>query len=376
MIKLPKGWRLTRFDEFLTRVDRKVTVDDSLQYKCVGVRWYGMGTFVREEVPGMNISRKQQWIIRASDIVYNKLFAWKGAFAIAGASVDGCIVSDKFPTYVANQELIDPRFLSYYFRTPQLADQAKALSKGAAAISKLTLNPPQFWELTILLPPLEEQRRLVVRIEELANKIQEARTVRDQSSKETEALLSAEISALFTKYHGDNVQELGNIIEIANGQGLKQIERDNNGGHPVYGAGGPVGNHNATLSDKPFVVIGRKGSAGHATYAANGGWVIDTAYYAFPQDNEELDCKYLYYALKSLDFKKDIISTAIPGINRNAIYRHKIPIPLLPIQRHIASYLDGLATKVDELKHLQAETTAELDALLPSILDKAFKGEL
>jgi type I restriction enzyme S subunit len=32
--------------------------------------------------------------------------------------------------------------------------------------------------------------------------------------------------------------------------------------------------------------------------------------------------------------------------------------------------------KLGMLKRLQAETSAELDALLPSILDKAFKGEL
>jgi hypothetical protein len=32
--------------------------------------------------------------------------------------------------------------------------------------------------------------------------------------------------------------------------------------------------------------------------------------------------------------------------------------------------------ELDALKRLQAETTAELDALLPSILDHAFKGEL
>jgi type I restriction enzyme, S subunit len=32
--------------------------------------------------------------------------------------------------------------------------------------------------------------------------------------------------------------------------------------------------------------------------------------------------------------------------------------------------------KVDELERLRAETQAELDALLPSILDRAFKGEL
>jgi hypothetical protein len=31
---------------------------------------------------------------------------------------------------------------------------------------------------------------------------------------------------------------------------------------------------------------------------------------------------------------------------------------------------------LDVLKRLQAETTAELDAMLPSILDKAFKGQL
>jgi hypothetical protein len=31
---------------------------------------------------------------------------------------------------------------------------------------------------------------------------------------------------------------------------------------------------------------------------------------------------------------------------------------------------------VDTLNRLQSETAAELDALLPSILDKAFKGEL
>jgi hypothetical protein len=34
------------------------------------------------------------------------------------------------------------------------------------------------------------------------------------------------------------------------------------------------------------------------------------------------------------------------------------------------------ATKEKLLMRLQAETAAELDALLPSILDKAFKGEL
>jgi type I restriction enzyme, S subunit len=55
-----------------------------------------------------------------------------------------------------------------------------------------------------------------------------------------------------------------------------------------------------------------------------------------------------------------------------------VPIPLPPIdeQHRIVAYLDGLGAKVDRLKALQAQTRAELDALLPAILDRAFKGEL
>ena len=45
-------------------------------------------------------------------------------------------------------------------------------------------------------------------------------------------------------------------------------------------------------------------------------------------------------------------------------------------QRRIMAKLDGLQAEVDALERLQAETATELDALLPSILDKAFKGEL
>jgi len=45
-------------------------------------------------------------------------------------------------------------------------------------------------------------------------------------------------------------------------------------------------------------------------------------------------------------------------------------------QSKIVDYLNELREKIDTLVELQAEISAELNALLPSILDKAFKGEL
>ena len=41
-----------------------------------------------------------------------------------------------------------------------------------------------------------------------------------------------------------------------------------------------------------------------------------------------------------------------------------------------ATMLGGLRVRMGRLKAVQAQTPAELDAMLPSILGKAFKGKL
>jgi type I restriction enzyme S subunit len=45
-------------------------------------------------------------------------------------------------------------------------------------------------------------------------------------------------------------------------------------------------------------------------------------------------------------------------------------------QRAIVAELDALQSKVEAVMALQAKAALELDAMLPAILDKAFKGEL
>ena len=45
-------------------------------------------------------------------------------------------------------------------------------------------------------------------------------------------------------------------------------------------------------------------------------------------------------------------------------------------QRRIVTHLDAIQGKVEALRALQSETAAELDALLPSVLNRAFAGEL
>ena len=58
-------------------------------------------------------------------------------------------------------------------------------------------------------------------------------------------------------------------------------------------------------------------------------------------------------------------------------WRYRVFTYRFPLGRaRIVAELDTLQAEVGALKRLQAETAAELNALLPSILDKAFKREL
>ena len=59
-------------------------------------------------------------------------------------------------------------------------------------------------------------------------------------------------------------------------------------------------------------------------------------------------------------------------LNPKEFVNYKMPLP----SRETQLRLRMIRAKVDNLKRIQAETAAELDALLPSILDRAFRGQL
>ncbi len=67
----------------------------------------------------------------------------------------------------------------------------------------------------------------------------------------------------------------------------------------------------------------------------------------------------------------------VVGQHSSSILRSTpIAYPSLSEQQRIVAYLDDLQAKVESLKWMRAETGSELKALLPSVLDKAFEGEL
>ncbi len=111
------------------------------------------------------------------------------------------------------------------------------------------------------------------------------------------------------------------------------------------------------------------------------GWLINYHIIRVALDRTRIEPRYILWTIRSSQDVEVYLAETIRGATRegvNSAIVGALPcrVPPLPEQRRIVAHLDDLHAKVDALKRLQSETAAELDALLPSVLDKAFKGEL
>lgn len=139
---------------------------------------------------------------------------------------------------------------------------------------------------------------------------------------------------------------IGEICQFEYGKPLKKEDRVF-GDYPVFGSNGIVGYHNEYLVEEPFIIIGRKGSAGEVHYSNTKGFPIDTTFFVKLESENIVLLKYLYHILKSLDLKSVNVQAGVPGLNRNDAYKLQIPLPPLDLQKEIVSEIEGWQKIID-----------------------------
>jgi len=259
------------------------------------------------------------------------------------------------------------------------------------------------FDLPELSPPLSEQRRIVAKIEQLAAKIEEARSLRQHTAERADAIVQSK-----SKYFFDISGKHANLVFLEN-----ISTRITKGESPewqgfTYQETGPIFIRSENVlwgkldlskriciplefhkklnrsqlyaGDVLINLVGA--SIGRCCIVPDdiGDANVNQAVAVISPDPERVESAYLMHFLISSPTQKIIhggkVETARPNISLTDLRNLILPVPSLDDQRRIVAYLDGLQAQVDRLKALQAQTAAELEALLPSILDQAFKGEL
>ena len=145
----------------LNEISRREMVEDRNSYKILGVRWYANGAWIKEEKKGNEIKAKYLYKVKSGVLIYNRLFAWKGAFAVVPENLNNCYVSNEFPVFKVKDNSININFMFLYLSKPSLWDQIERQSSGVSSISRKRFKASDFLKLEICLPEIKKQNLII-----------------------------------------------------------------------------------------------------------------------------------------------------------------------------------------------------------------------
>ena len=337
-------------------------------------------------------------LVRPGDLVVSGINAAKGAIAIYDPDATEPVAATiHYAAYIPNPARVDVRFLWWMLRSRFFQELLNEYLPGGI---KTELKAKRLLPVPVPMPPLAEQRRIVARIEELAAKINEAQHLRLKASEDGDVLLDSARESIFrnaamgrwrvrlsdadlninaeTCNPARESPDLSfHYVDITSvGKGPSVVRR----GHLIMGRDAPsrarrrIRENDIILSTvrpylRAFAKVGKE----------LDGQVCSTGF-AVISCGATIDPVFLLQQFCSPSFVRECMNRATgahyPAVNDTSLRHIEIAVPPLPDQRRIVAELDALQAEVDRLKARQAETAAELDALLPAILDRAFKGEL
>lgn len=288
------------------------------------------------------------------DLLISKINFHQGATAIN--NYGKVLTSLDYLVYEVDKSRAIPDFVHSMVRyKPFIEYVNETKSGGIKGRSK-----PEFIEtLKIPLPTIEEQTAIVEQIEKQKAIIEGADKVLENSENSFE-LSDEDISKA-------QLKSVGDVCSFEYGEPLKESDRVD-GEYPVVGAGNIIGYHNRAIHKSPVIVTGRRGAtSGKIQWISSDCYVIDTAFYINLFNENEINKRFLFYVLQSLNLQKLQSGGAMPGINRNEAYKEKFYLPDIYTQRKIVAELDAQMQVLEGLHKMKAQAEKRIEKILADV---------
>jgi type I restriction enzyme, S subunit len=373
--------------EILTIISRPEAVNPTQTYDILGARWYAKGLYIKEQKKGSQIQANTLYRVENGDLVYNRLFAWKGSFALADEAAHGCYVSNEFPCFAVKSPTVLPKYLFYYFSQESWWNQALGLSTGGTPTSRNRLKEKSFLALEVQLPSLEEQRRLVEGIELLSGLISEAQHLRSESVREASELCRS----IIRNDKDAQLVPMRDLVRLRSPDVDVEPERTYQfAGVYCFGRGVFRGNAKSgnefsypkltRIRSGNFVypkLMAWEGALGVVPQTCDG-CVVSTEFPVFEVIEERVLPEVLDVHFRSPSVWPELSSSSTGTnvrrrrLNPTDFLAYRLPLP----SREVQFCLRAVMTTLQEAERLHEEVLVEYKALMPSVLSKVFSGQL
>lgn len=382
-----KNWKLYKIGCFLNRASRFEDRDDFKDYTFSGTYSYARGIFKSYTKPGIEFNLSKIQRIKEDDFIFCKIMAWEGAFGIVPEECDNTVMSGAFVAYEVDKNIVEPKFLDYYFK---IEENWKNVGSGSTGtnVRRKTLFPKDFEKFEIQLPPLPEQQRIISKIERITAKLEKIKAFRAEQTKDINNLLFSKYTELIEGVEWLPMKEVAPIyrrqVEIKPDETYYEI------GVRSFGRGlfeKPTFQGIDLTWQQPFWmkegdllfsnIKAWEGAVGLIPKQYDG-WVGSNRYITCLPNLKIINPEFLYYYFRTQEGVEKL-SLASPGtadrnrtLNTKMLHQILIPVPVIALQNEFVELLH----KVNTIKNHHYQTEKELNELMPSLLDKAFKGEL
>ncbi len=380
-------WPMTPLASILSKSDDWITPEPDKQYNEVTVRLWGKGVVLRGKVTGSEVTGSRRLRVRTNQFILSRIDARNGATGLIPDSLEGAVVTNDFPVYNLNIERVSPLFLNWMSKTATFVELCKRASEGTT--NRVRLKEDRFLSTEIPLPPLPEQLRIVARIESLAAKIEEAKDLQREVIEGMDNLCR---SMIFNEsFACSTMIPMRELVKLREPDVVVRSEEVYPfAGIYCFGRGIFKGQQKSgmefayprltRLQTSNFIypkLMAWEGALG-VVPADCDGLMVSTEFPVF-----EVDESRVFPEVLDVYFRTPSIWPALAGastgtnvrrrrLNPSDFLNYRMPLPSKPVQEKLRQ----VKSRADSVRKLQSETAAELAALLPSILDKAFKGEL
>lgn len=380
------GWAESSIAKVVTPVNRFEEPIPGKIYRQVGVRLWGQGAYERESIDGINTKYRSFNRTDVGDIIVNKIWARNGSVSVIFDGLEGCYVSGEFPLFKPKPKKLEEKWFYWITKTRWFWHRCDLQSRGTSG--KNRIRPEKFLAIKIPLPPLSEQQRIVAKIEQLSAKIEERRKLQKEVEEESNAMLRSAFKKLLKGSDRYPMKKVAPIVRRP--VAIKPEEFYPELGVRSFGKGTF---HKRALSGyevgtKKLYWIHPADLVFHNVFSWEGavavakeedqGRVGSHRFISCVPKEGIATSDFLHFYFLTQEGLHKIGQASPGGAGRNRTLGLKkleaIEVPVVSYDKQL--WFNNLQTKVDCLKALQAQNAAELGALLPSILYRAFKGGL